>query len=285
MRNKVLIIPVLIEDHPNSDNLGIVRVSDEMQLVINKDLWKDKNIGAWVPPGAILQEEDKIKKIKTKKIRGVLSHGILLPAPQIFNIGDDATEFFGVKWETDSLEKNDEIEDVTSPVLSSPNKYPFFIDSWENNENEIFSGTDIVLLEKEHGTVVGFFWENNKLWIEKENEVVEAGMEYKETWIEDFCLKYQNLKLYGVIKTDTNQFCSFDVYDNNKNCFLNFNQFFDIVTEKGRYKNRIVPIIAHGNYDPTFVFNHLKKENPILIRPKQELYKNGKRLIFQKFSN
>ncbi len=105
--HKVEVVPVTLEPHPNADTLSIVRVFDFTVCVRTAD-WQGVNIGAYIQPDSVVPGTDqfaflkktpddtKSLRIRVKKLRGVISMGMLVPAPEGSFIGDDVAERIGV---------------------------------------------------------------------------------------------------------------------------------------------------------------------------------------------
>ena len=106
--HRVEVVPVALEPHPNADTLSIVRVFGYQVCVRTAD-WKDKTTGAYIVPDSMVPvgrpefkflEDPKRPgepvRVRAKKLRGVISYGLLIPAPDGSKIGDDVAEFLGV---------------------------------------------------------------------------------------------------------------------------------------------------------------------------------------------
>ena len=107
--HQALVIPLIIEDHPNSVKLGIVR-NGGYTIVINKEDWVGRNKEVChILPDSIVQlsrpefkwldkgDGKKEHIVKPVRLRGVISYGFLVPAPKGLNIGDDAADILGIK--------------------------------------------------------------------------------------------------------------------------------------------------------------------------------------------
>lgn len=99
---KVEIVPVVLEPHPNADSLSIVRVFGFTVCVRTAD-WIGREIGAYIQPESVVDSTRpdfaflaRHERIKVKKLRGVISMGLLMPAPEGSKIGDDVAEILGV---------------------------------------------------------------------------------------------------------------------------------------------------------------------------------------------
>lgn len=77
-----------LKDHPNADSLSIAQVG-EWQCVVRTEDFKDETLGVYIPLDAVAAIEHPLlnflcgKRVKTCKLRGVLSQGVLLSFSQI----------------------------------------------------------------------------------------------------------------------------------------------------------------------------------------------------------
>lgn len=102
--HKVEVIEVKLQPHPNADSLSIVKVFDGYTACVRTADWQDGMLGAYIPPDSVVDTTrpefsflGEHRRIKVKKLRGVVSMGLLIHAPAGAQIGDDVAEHFGVK--------------------------------------------------------------------------------------------------------------------------------------------------------------------------------------------
>ena len=75
------------EVHPNADRLEIHRIFDAYRCVSQKGLYKEGDLVAYIPPDNVVPDTEDFawlegkRRIKAKKLRGVISYGLLHPAP------------------------------------------------------------------------------------------------------------------------------------------------------------------------------------------------------------
>lgn len=107
--HKVEVVPISLEKHLNADKLSIVRVYG-FTVVVRTEDWQGVTRAAYLPPDSLVSitrdefsflaseanSEGKVR-IKAKKLRGVLSFGLLVPAPADAAIGDDVADQLGVE--------------------------------------------------------------------------------------------------------------------------------------------------------------------------------------------
>ena len=93
-------VPVNLQPHPNADSLSIVQVYGYQCLVKTAD-WVGIQKAFYFPPDTVVDTERPEfswlpdKRIRAKKLRGVVSYGLLLPAPEDTEIGSNHWDSFG----------------------------------------------------------------------------------------------------------------------------------------------------------------------------------------------
>jgi RNA ligase (TIGR02306 family) len=240
--NQVIVVPVSLEKHPDADTLSIVRI-EGYNVVVRTEDWINEDRGAYIPPDNVVdvtRPEFKFldegivgrttARIKAKRLRGVMSQGLLIPVPKKviyegrysdaieegtaiwgyeFNIGDDVTEYFGVtryvspvdlQLEGNAGEAISKHEGPSNPGI----KYD--IDSWFKYRRLLPEGTEVVLTEKIHGTNARYTYQDGKMWCGSRSfyRRQSAGSVYwraleENPWIEEFCRSYPDVVLYGEI--------------------------------------------------------------------------------------
>ena len=151
----VEVVPVKLEKHPDADMLSIAYVKG-WQCVVRTEDFKDKTLGAYIPIDSVLPELPEWEfmrprnfRVKTIKLRKVLSQGLLVPAKEGWVEGQDVTEELGVK-------KYEPPEPLSFGGDNAPNvagmTYKTDIERIQNFP-DIFKEKDpVVITEKIHGT-------------------------------------------------------------------------------------------------------------------------------------
>lgn len=99
--HRVEVVPVVLEPHPNADTLSVVHVWNYTVVVRTED-WLGKDRGAYIPPDSVVPRNEMFAflgektRIGAKRLRGILSYGLLVPAPDGAQIGEDVAERIGV---------------------------------------------------------------------------------------------------------------------------------------------------------------------------------------------
>jgi len=107
--HRVEVVPVVLEKHPNADSLSVVNVFGGYTCCVKTADWHGITKAAYIPPDSVVDvrrpefafladqaKGDGTARIKAKKLRGVVSFGLLVPLPAIANVGDDLADALGV---------------------------------------------------------------------------------------------------------------------------------------------------------------------------------------------
>lgn len=211
-------IPVVriteILKHENADTLAITKVFG-WTCCIGKDQFKVGDLAVYIPPDyicptdrpefAFLAKEGKTEsRIKVKKLRGVISQGLILKAPDCFNEGDNAMEYYGIKRYEPPLGLQFETDNVPDPAGLFAPKYD--VESL-NRYIELFTpGEDVVATEKIHGASARFTFTNGIYYVgsrtnwKAENVKSPWWVASKlNPWIEEWCRNHPDYILYGEI--------------------------------------------------------------------------------------
>jgi RNA ligase (TIGR02306 family) len=177
--HKCEIIPISLEPCPGSDFLSIVRPFGGYTVLVRTEDWKDKKLGAYVVPDSLVNtlrpefaflktdakyNEDSLTpgdfaRIRAKKMRGVVSYGLLVPAPEGTVEGDDVSDFLGIRRYEPGIQQAAGSrkmgfftggEVAKGPNLFSP-KYD--VDSFQRWAQEVFTeGEPVWISSKIHGS-------------------------------------------------------------------------------------------------------------------------------------
>jgi tRNA-binding EMAP/Myf-like protein len=98
---EILVVPVVLEPHPNADTLSIVRIGG-YQVVVKTDEYINIDRAAYIPPDVVVPNRpewaflDGRRRIKTRKFRGQWSHGLLHPSRADQPIGTNVADELGI---------------------------------------------------------------------------------------------------------------------------------------------------------------------------------------------
>ena len=181
--HRVEVVPVFLEPHPNADSLSVVRVYGYSCCVRSQD-WVGVTRAAYVPPDstvdtrrpefAFLAKDAKLDgraRIKAKKLRGVVSFGLLIPAPEGANLGDDVAGALGVEhYEPPVLGDPGKSGLFLGGEVSSPPPLPFVlskydVEAFRRYSQEVFTpGEPVVVTEKLHGANGRFVYVDGQMY-------------------------------------------------------------------------------------------------------------------------
>lgn len=177
----VSVLPVKIEPHNNADSLEVARIGD-FKSIVRKGEFRDGDLVAYIPEGAVLPQElvaelgltgklagPESNRVKAVKLRGVLSQGLCLPARKGWKKGDDVAAELGIfKYEpVVPAGFQGEVQAVGSQRVI---KYD--IENIKRYPGVIQDGEEVVMTEKCHGTFAMF-------------GVLSNPMRLNEGWDED----------------------------------------------------------------------------------------------------
>ncbi|MDP1573655.1 MAG: RNA ligase family protein [Coxiellaceae bacterium] len=207
---RVEIVPVVLEPHPNADSLSIVKVFDYTVCVRTAD-WNDKAIGAYIPPDSVVPNDERFAflqgktRIKVRKLRGVVSMGLLISAPEGSKIGDDVTALLGVTHYEPPLQNatthgqtESPPKDLIAPTYDVENMLRYA---------SLFEKNELVhVTEKIHGANGRFVWHQDRMWCGSKNEWKKPDLENlwwralsQNPWLEDYCRQHPGDVVYGEV--------------------------------------------------------------------------------------
>lgn len=165
-----------VEKHPNADRLDICHVAD-YPVIASRGDFKTGDLGVYIPIDAevplshesfsfLRSKPDQFTaRIKAKKLRGVFSMGLLIPASPSMVEGQDVQEMLGItKYEPDESNRvapkmgsgTAEKKEIDLPVYDVDGLRKF---------KAFFEGKNVVITEKIHGSNARFVFSSglNKL--------------------------------------------------------------------------------------------------------------------------
>lgn len=206
--HRVEIVPVELRPHPNADSLSLVTVWGYTAIVRTAD-WLDREVGAFIPPDSIVPADDPAyaflnghRRIKAKKLRGVQSWGLLVPAPDGTSIGDDVADMLQIT----------HYEPPTRGESQSPNPprqrdfAKFDVDAMLRYHYLFTPGEPVVATEKIHGAncrvvcdAEGMHVGSRNLWVKDEEGSIYWRAVKKHLGIERYLHAHENIVIYGEV--------------------------------------------------------------------------------------
>lgn len=222
--SKVEVVPVTLESHPNADSLSIVRVFGGYTCCVRTSDWIGVERAAYIPPDslvdlsrkefAFLASGTKTKhRIKAKKLRGIVSFGLLMPAPDGSNIGDDVAEYYAVEHYEPEMKSACSGGEAESPVTALAGLSKFDVDSLRRYRSLFNDGEPVFVTEKIHGANSRFSYSNGRMWCGSRSEW-KAYSENNLWWkalantpqLESFCKDNPDWIVYGETYGDVQSF-------------------------------------------------------------------------------
>jgi RNA ligase (TIGR02306 family) len=225
--HKVEVVPVTLERHPNADTLSVAMIHGGYPVVVRTVDWQDGKLGAYIPPDSLvplIREEFKFldsgkgrtaERIRTKKIRGVQSFGLLVPAPEGSKEGDDVADLLGVTHYEPEIRPASthgeahpkislEAAEGVPSILAWVKKYD--IDALRRYRFLFQEGEQVQVTEKIHGANSRFCFTAGKIWCGSRTEWKKENDQnlwwrafYGCPGIYEFCLAHPDHILYGEV--------------------------------------------------------------------------------------
>lgn len=179
-QHKVEVIKTRLEEHPDADLLSIVKVKgwccvvriEDFKDIVDEDGYV---MGAYIPVDSVLPPtpeweymQSKKYRVKTMRLRGILSQGILVPGKPEWKEGQDVMEELGIKKWIPPEEREVRFGGYSIPEPAGFNHHTDI----ENIQNfpGVFDEThDVVVTEKVHGTNARFGIVDGKFYIGSHN--------------------------------------------------------------------------------------------------------------------
>jgi RNA ligase (TIGR02306 family) len=212
MTHKVEICKVSLESHPNADRLDVCRIFG-FTCCVAKGSFVDGQLAAYIQPDSVVDSTRPEfeflaghERIKVKKLRGVVSMGLLMPAPEGAQEGDDVADYYGVTHYEPPIpgERCGEVEG--GPVGIYAPKYD--VESMYRYKSLFTEGELVVATEKIHGANSRFVYApaEDRMYCGSRGEWKaknEGNLWWRaleaHPWIEEFCRKFPGDILYGEV--------------------------------------------------------------------------------------
>lgn len=280
--HKAEVVPIELREHPNAQNLSLVSIYG-YTVCVNTEQWNGIDKGVYIVPDSLVNTlrpefsflykgtgvssnpDDYVVRVKTIKLRGITSMGLLIPAPDGFEIGDDCAEFLGVERYEPEFHGSTGGDCVAGPsFVFSPSKYD--IDSYHRYLDLFEDGELVNVTEKIHGANGRFCCMNEVIdndlvavqycgsrtqWKKQSESDIWWRAYYNTPGIAKFCDENKGLILWGEVYGQVQNlkyglkdvhFAAFDIFDVLEGCFYNVNKFQDAAA---KYKIPTVPVIAY----------------------------------------
>lgn len=187
----VEVVNIELQKHPNSDNLSYCKIYD-YTVVVNTKQWEGINRAAYVPPDSIvdtskpefawLNEAIKtdeagnkinylkpahLERVRAKKLRGMVSYGMLVKAPDGARVGDNVATLLGVQHYEPEMEVAGSREDNTNgPKIIAPT---YDVDAMLRYAASFNENEEVVATLKIHGSNMRAVYHDGQMYIGSRN--------------------------------------------------------------------------------------------------------------------
>jgi RNA ligase (TIGR02306 family) len=263
-----------VEKHPNADSLGITKIFDYTAIVRLGD-YSEGDLVAYIEPDYVVPEAEQFaflggnRRIRSKKLRGVWSQGLVIRAPEGASEGDDVMEALGiVRYEPPSngngwtsVRGPNPYAEPPHPTLAHLSKYD--LEPYRKFGRHVLEpGESVIITEKIHGTNARYAWRDGRMWCgsrthwRKRPEDGRADYWWdalsQHPWIEAFCRANPSSVLFGEVyghvqdlrygaKDREYRFAAFDAHDAN-----GYWPFEDLAAECAVHQGHTAPILFGG---------------------------------------
>lgn len=165
-----------IEKHPNADRLSLIRIGDNT-VVFETGSFGEGDLAVHVEPDyevpcspvfAWLFAEGSLptarQRVKARRLRGVWSYGLLVPAPPGASEGDCVMEELGItRWDdtADACARDGYERSLPDSLLGAPR---YDLESWHKHKHLLFEGERVIVTEKIHGTNARYAYHSGRMW-------------------------------------------------------------------------------------------------------------------------
>ena len=281
--------------HPNADMLSTSQVAGNFTVVMNTAQWEETfskrgnrlaayiypegKIGSKLPQFDFLGEREKDRIVKAKKIRGIISYGLLTQLPEgNFTPGDSVDDIFEI-----THYEPDEGVTISTKADSSHSPKDITVPKYDvealRKAVHLFEGKEIVATEKAHGSSAKFLYKDNEVfigsrnrWVKDDGENIWSRAYRKNQQIENFLKDNPGLVLFGEVygnvknfhyglKPGEVDFVAFDVMRNYQ--WVNYSEFADLME---RYGIATPPIMFEGVFDLDKLNEIIENDSPLAQR-------------------
>lgn len=297
-----------VGNHPNADSLDITQVLGTYPCIVRRGQFKEGDLAVYIPIDAICPNTPQFeflkdsRRIKAKRLRGIFSMGLLVPAPEGTVEGQDVRTLLGILKYEPELPKEYTMGTASLPPCSWLPEYTD-IEAWRRNPNVLQDGEMVVLTEKVHGANGRWVFHDGELYVGSHHQIKKydaTNMWWKiadQYQLADKLAKHPDVILYGEVygnvqdlKYDNPKGIAlrlFDARDANTHLFLDYDKFLDLANDLGL---PTVPELYHGPWSKDLLAmaegpstvpgaNHVREG--FVVRPVIERYTHMGRVILK----
>lgn len=204
-----------IEKHPNADALDLIKI-DGFTAISKRGQYKIGDLAIYVEPDYVVPTDHDLfsflgegnGRIKSRRLRGIWSQGLLVPALDGMSEGDDVMDLLGIKRYVPPVDKTS----VTNVAVNSAPTPPgllglpkYDIENLRRQVGAFEAGEKIYVSEKIHGSNARFTYRDGQLhlgsrarWVKRDGNPWSRALDACP-WIEEWCKANPDLILYGEV--------------------------------------------------------------------------------------
>ena len=179
--HEVTIVPIELESHPNADTLSFVNVFGGYTCVVRTQDWQDVKLGAYIPPDSLVDtsrpeflflaakaRSDGLHRVKAMKLRGIVSFGLMIPAPEGAELGQDVASQLNVTHYEPPMPGEQRASNglVTGGEVASPPDIfspKYDLDAFRKYHTLLIPGEKVWITEKIHGCNARYVYRDGKM--------------------------------------------------------------------------------------------------------------------------
>lgn len=256
-----------LEKNPNADSLWMTKVRD-YTVQIREGEFKEGDLAVYVPVDALTPKDDPRweflkghNRIKSRRLRGIFSMGLLTKAEPGWTEGQDVAEALKiVKYEPP------EPMVIGGESEKCPFEFPTYtdIEGLRRWPDVLQNGEEIFATEKVHGTSSRYVWKDGRLWVGSHTQIKKESAENvywkaaAQIGLAEILMKKPDLAFYGEVfgwvqdlryghtpgKVSVR---FFDALDLTTMKWLDVDEFLMVCTSLGL---PVVPVLYRGAWSP-----------------------------------
>lgn len=202
-----------IQEHPNADALELTLVNG-YPVIVKKGEYQPGDTAVYIPVDSLVPlsrpefrwlspDADKTTyRIRARRLRGIFSMGLLIPAPAGLEPGQDVAELFGitkyVSKEEEAAEKAaSRAEKVFAGRTADKVKLPVYgLDAFRRFSSVLKEGEEVVATEKIHGSNFRAVYTKGRLWVGSHKVMRGASRHFVKEWFDRAVLRVK--KAFGI---------------------------------------------------------------------------------------
>lgn len=210
--HRVEVVPITLEIHPNAETLSIVRVWSYTVVVKTAD-WQGITRGAYIPPDSVVPDNETFAflggktRITVRRFRGVISYGLLVPAPEGAQLGEDVAERLCVTHYEPPLQPY-----IRQFAGGEADKAPagyrprYGLEALRRYAHVLIPGEPLIATEKIHGANARYCWHDGRMhcgsheqWKREDDHNMFWRILRATPALETFCRSHPELTVYGEV--------------------------------------------------------------------------------------